>query len=184
MANNKELVLIVEDDSETANLVKQFLPCFETVTAGSAREANQMLRSNLPIKACILDLNLPDVIPGYELKMLKFFATEYHNVAFLVMSGAEYSDTDIIHAGAQDFIPKPIENPRDIRRQLFRSLARHHVRHEFDPIESEIACLKERAVACGQNWSRAAHDSDNFLTSTNSTLEHQSRATLRATGNG
>jgi two-component system KDP operon response regulator KdpE len=102
-------VLIVDDDSETTDLLKIILESddFEVTTALSGREGVNLARETRP-DVMIVDLLMPDV-DGLEVcREIRAFS----NVPIVVLSAVNKPGviTQALDEGADDYLIKPIQN--------------------------------------------------------------------------
>jgi len=105
MAQNK--ILIVDDDAVIRELLSVMTASFglEPVTADDGADAMAILeREEFPI--VITDMKMPNM-DGMEL--LKHIRATYPNTEVIVITGYgdQFSYTDVIEAGASDFLKKP-----------------------------------------------------------------------------
>jgi two-component system, OmpR family, response regulator len=114
----KNNILLIEDDYETALLLKDYLDnvgfsldIFDTVTSAI---------SNINFKkysAILLDINMPD-FNGFE--VLKFLSKNKLNIPVLIISA--YSDKNIklqaFKLGANDYMTKPID-PEELEARIW-----------------------------------------------------------------
>jgi two-component system, OmpR family, response regulator len=114
----KNNILLIEDDYETALLLKDYLDnvgfsldIFDTVTSAI---------SNINFKkysAILLDINMPD-FNGFE--VLKFLSKNKLNIPVIIISA--YSDKNIklqaFKLGANDYMTKPID-PEELEARIW-----------------------------------------------------------------
>ena len=104
-----DYILIVEDDNDISNMLKELLQQngYRTAQAFSGTEALFYIEKELP-DALILDLMLPGM-SGEEL--LVRIKQEHPEVAVLISSAKEDIKTrvELLRAGADDFIVKPFD---------------------------------------------------------------------------
>lgn len=115
MQNN---VLLIEDDEQTAFLIKDFLEEYDLKVDFTATVTNAI--SNIKFEKysiILLDLNLPD-FNGYE--VLKFLNTHKINIPVIVLSA--YSDKQsklqAFKLGACDYMVKPID-PEELEARIW-----------------------------------------------------------------
>jgi DNA-binding response OmpR family regulator len=102
-------VLVVEDDASTALLLREILEAagYGVVVAGTAAEAEQLLRGNTPPDLVILDLILPDMDGLVLLADIRL----RHDVPVIVCT-ATHRKRDTLLAfrlGADDVVTKPFD---------------------------------------------------------------------------
>lgn len=107
----KPLVLLVEDDPFTLQLVKiAFKETFEVITAETARQALVYYQRHLP-DIVFLDIQLPD---GNGINLLKQM-TDADDLAYIVMLSSHSEKEKIVEClehGAKGFIGKPFTRQR------------------------------------------------------------------------
>jgi two-component system cell cycle response regulator len=128
----KESILIVDDDQKVCEVLKELLGAlqFTTASALSGAEALRMLRDK-PYTFLLADMKMPQM-NGMEL--VRRSRENFPNVGVIAMTGYadEYQYVDIINAGANDFVKKPIDiaeleakivrciSERDLKKELSR----------------------------------------------------------------
>jgi DNA-binding response OmpR family regulator len=117
-------ILIVEDDGNTATLVKTYLERegFETITAADGEKALQLARQKKP-GFVILDIMLPK-IDGWEVcRQLRTFS----NVPVLMLTAREEEIDRVtgLSLGADDYVVKPF-SPRELVARVKAILRRFH----------------------------------------------------------
>jgi diguanylate cyclase (GGDEF)-like protein len=110
-ASEKLSVLVVDDSKTTLQMISMSLEeCgYRVTTADDGIAALQSLCESLP-DAILLDLNLPD-IDGFEVCKRMKVEPRSRNIPILVMTVLDQPGFEImaIEAGADDFIPKPVD---------------------------------------------------------------------------
>ena len=105
----KRKILIVDDDDAFTKMVSFALGDrgYDLAVASSGRKAIETIKSDVP-DLVLLDLNLPDM-DGREI--LKTIGEINEDVATIVITGfgGEKTATDLMKAGAMDFISKPFD---------------------------------------------------------------------------
>ncbi len=100
-------ILIVDDDDSILNLLAQFFQRIDIDfrTASNGREALEVMEG-FPVTILITDLIMPQ-IDGFEL--MKRVKEQWPDVDVIVMTGysKNFTYTDVVRAGASDFIQKP-----------------------------------------------------------------------------
>lgn len=128
----KESILVVDDDQRVCEVLKELLGAlqFPTASALSGEEALKMLRDK-PYTFLFADMRMPEM-NGMEL--IRRSRENFPNVSVIAMTGYadEYKYVDIINAGANDFVKKPIDiaeleakivrciSERDLKKELSR----------------------------------------------------------------
>jgi len=124
----KQKILIVDDDPSIVDLLDQFFQRkgFECKTAENGKKALELLEnSNFTI--VITDLIMPQ-IDGLEL--LKIVKESWPDTDVIVMTGytKNFTYTDVIRAGANDFVQKPFTLD-EIEAKLQRLIKERQLRH-------------------------------------------------------
>lgn len=128
----KESILVVDDDQRVCEVLKELLSAlqFPTASALSGVEALEMLKEK-PYTFLLADMKMPEM-NGMEL--IRQSRENFPGVSLIAMTGYadEYKYVDIINAGANDFVKKPIDiaeleakivrciSERDLKRELSR----------------------------------------------------------------
>ena len=104
---DKERILVVDDEPLVLDMVASYVDHigFEVVKASSGQEALELLRRE-PITILVTDIKMPGM-DGFEL--MEMVRTEFPDIPIITMTGhgAAYTFTDVVSAGATDYIPKP-----------------------------------------------------------------------------
>jgi len=128
----KEFILVVDDDQRVCEVLKELLGALQYPTASAlgGEEALRMLKEK-PYTFLLADMKMPEV-NGMEL--IRRSRESFPNVSVIAMTGYadEYKYVDIINAGANDFVKKPIDiaeleakivrciSERDLKKELSR----------------------------------------------------------------
>jgi two-component system cell cycle response regulator len=128
----KESILVVDDDQRVCEVLKELLGAlqFPTASALSGSEALKMLKDK-PYTFVLADMKMPEM-NGMEL--IRQSRENFPSVSVIAMTGYadEYKYVDIINAGANDFLKKPIDiaeleakiirciSERDLKKELSR----------------------------------------------------------------
>lgn len=110
--NFRRVVLIVDDDVNIINLVKEALSAYNYILleAKSLQEAESMLSTRKP-SLLILDWSLPDG-PGTDLLKRMRQSSNYKNIPVVVLTSKD-SETDLVKGfdyGADDYVTKPFSS--------------------------------------------------------------------------
>lgn len=107
MSDSRKKVMIVDDDQSIIEILSDMMAIFghEYVTARDGVEALDVLKKHA-IDIVITDMMMPNM-DGMEL--LKYINANYPNIKVMVVTGYDrtFTYTDVIRAGASDFISKP-----------------------------------------------------------------------------
>ena len=121
-------ILIVDDDPSIVDLLNQFLKRkgFKCKTAADGQEAIDLLEKS-PFTIIVTDLIMPRV-DGLEL--LKKVKESWPDTDVIVMTGytKNFTYTDVIKAGASDFVQKPFTLD-EIEAKLQRLIKERQLRH-------------------------------------------------------
>jgi DNA-binding response OmpR family regulator len=102
-------VLVVDDEPELVNLLREFLTLkgYEVVTAADGPEALQVLKAERP-HVVLLDIRLP---PMNGLEVLRQLRTIDQEVRVIMITGVAGAETGraALQLGATDYILKPID---------------------------------------------------------------------------
>ena len=140
-------MLVVEDDSDIASLVRAYLEreAIGADLAASAEEAERLMRAS-SYDLVLLDLNLPGMDGLAFLSRIR----ERSQVPVIIVSSRDSDEERIrgLGLGADDFIPKPF-SPRVLAARVLAQLRREALR---DTGETRVgygiafgACLLDRA---------------------------------------
>ncbi len=103
----KERILIVDDEAIILEMVSSYVSHigFEAVTARNGTEALERLR-NEPFTILITDVKMPEM-DGFEL--MRTVRAEFPDLHIIAMTGhgVSYTFTDVVSAGATDYLNKP-----------------------------------------------------------------------------
>ncbi len=128
MEEETQKILVVDDDSSIRNLLGQFLERkgFNYSTAENGKKALELLEDH-NFTIIITDLIMPQV-DGLEL--LKIVKQSWPDIDVLVMTGytKNFTYTDVIYAGASDFVQKPFSLD-EIEAKLNRIIRERQLRH-------------------------------------------------------
>ena len=109
MKTKQKLIMVVDDESEIRNIIKEILAeeGYKTLTAASAEEAKRLLDEHRP-DLVFLDIWMPDQ-DGIEL-LKEWSSDQTKNFPVIMISGHATIETAIeaTKLGATDFIEKPI----------------------------------------------------------------------------
>ena len=103
----KERILVVDDEEPVREMVSKIINLIghDVVTTGSGKEALEILKKE-PFSILITDIKMPEM-DGFEL--MKAVRNQFQDVHIICMTahGGSYTYTDVVGAGAKDYITKP-----------------------------------------------------------------------------
>jgi type II secretory ATPase GspE/PulE/Tfp pilus assembly ATPase PilB-like protein/ActR/RegA family two-component response regulator len=112
-------ILLVDDDAVNRRLARTLLESsgFNVVEAGDGQAALDTVHAHRNLSLVVLDLEMPRVT---GLDVLKSLRRSQHTAGLpvVILTGADREDTEIelMDAGADDYIRKPIDPPRFVAR--------------------------------------------------------------------
>jgi DNA-binding response OmpR family regulator len=138
MPPSRGVVLIVDDDATTAELIAELVEDegFRAIRAGGGREAVEAFIENHPV-AVFLDWVLPD-IPGTEACRLLRQKDRLVPILFLSGRDDEASAVRGLDAGADDYLTKPVRIRELIARLEAQIRKVETAREELAPREVEV----------------------------------------------
>lgn len=135
MSNDKPLILVVDDEPDIRELIKDILEDegYPVTVAANGDEARTVLASQDP-SLILLDIWMPD-IDGISL--LKEFKQQDRDLTIVMMSGHGTIETAVeaTRLGASDFIEKPLSMAKLLRG--VELAIEHHAKHEA--IQTQLA---------------------------------------------
>lgn len=139
----RPLILSIDDDPDTLNLIRRFLEDegFDVLTADRGHAAIAMLRSARP-QLILLDVMMPGV-DGYRLcsQLLENESVAGIPVVFVTGLGDDLSRARAFAAGAVDYLTKPIR-----REDLLRMVSRHLETHrQWEALSRGAAAAPHRS---------------------------------------
>jgi len=149
--NEKDIVLVVEDQTEVRKYIRDFLePLYTVVEAGDGKDGIAKAKEIIP-DLVVSDIMMPEV-DGYELcrVLKKDVNTSHIPIIFLSEKASEESIIQGLETGADDYITKPfntkilltrIKNLIELRRQLQLKIQRQKM---LLPPEIEVSSLDEK----------------------------------------
>lgn len=152
MSNDKPLILVVDDEPDIRNLIKDILEdeAYRVVIASNGEEARSAFSQHQP-HLVLLDIWMPD-IDGISL--LKEFKQQNTGVSIVMMSGHGTIETAVeaTRSGATDFIEKPVSMAKLLRgvELALENRARQSAHHQNiapEPVgkSSKMVQLREQA---------------------------------------
>ena len=126
----RESILVVDDDQRVCEVLKELLGAlhFPTASALSAAEALRMLNDKL-YTFLLADMKMPEM-NGMEL--IRRSREKFPEVSVIAMTGYadEYKYVDIIEAGANDFVKKPIDIA-ELEAKIIRCISERDLKNEL-----------------------------------------------------
>jgi two-component system, cell cycle response regulator len=127
----KELILVVDDDQRVCEVLKELLGAlqFPTASALSGAEALAMLKDKA-YTFLLADMKMPEM-NGME--VIRRSRETFPNVSVIAMTGYadEYEYVDIINAGANDFVKKPIDIA-ELEAKIVRCISERDLKKELN----------------------------------------------------
>lgn len=127
----KESILVVDDDQRVCEVLKELLGAlqFHASSALSGAEALEILKDN-PCTFLLADMKMPEM-NGMEL--IRRTRENFPNVNVIAMTGYadEYKYVDIINAGANDFVKKPIDIA-ELEAKIVRCISERDLKKELN----------------------------------------------------
>jgi CheY-like chemotaxis protein len=112
-------ILVVDDDAVNRRLARTLLEKngFSVVEAADGQAALEAVHANRNLSLVVLDLEMPRMTGLDVLKSLRK-AMHTAGLPVVILTGADRQDTEIelMDAGADDYIRKPIDPPRFVAR--------------------------------------------------------------------
>ncbi len=135
-------ILVVDDDRNIAELLSEMLTRFgyECRWAGNGKEALQLLQENT-VSIVLTDMKMP-VMDGMEL--LREIKKNYPLIDVICMTGhgGSYTFTDVIKAGASDFILKPFGED-EVEAKINRVIRERKLRSDILSTTENLRELKD-----------------------------------------
>lgn len=125
--DNKQRVLIVDDDNEIRELVAKFLTQhgFDCSLAEDAKMMDKLLESEPHFDVLILDLMMPGEDGLSVCRRLRVSEYKHLPIIMLTAMGEETDRIIGLEMGADDYLPKPF-NPRELLARIKAVLRRSH----------------------------------------------------------
>ncbi len=137
---NGGLVLIVDDDADTSELLARRLGRlgYSTLTAGDGAQALDVLRSH-PVDLVLLDLQMP-VLDGFGVLERRRGDEQLRDIPFVMISSLDDVGSVVrcIEMGAEDYLPKPFD-PVLLKARLGSCLERKRLRDQERKLVQQLA---------------------------------------------
>ncbi len=127
---SKESILVVDDDKQSRETLKEFLSYLGFSIRGTANGSNALkLLEEKEYTFVITDMKMPG-ISGLEL--IKTVSDDFHDVSIIAMTGysAEYKYVEVINSGASDFINKPFDL-EELEAKIRRIITERNLKKEL-----------------------------------------------------
>ena len=142
MANNSRAeILIVDDDALSRKILAQILTSagYNCQVCGNGAEALEMIHAEPP-SLLLLDFDMPGANGAEVLKELR--SDQHQAVAqvpaiMLTAHGSEESEVSCLHAGADDFVTKPV-NTAVLRARIETQLRLRSMRRQLERQNDEL----------------------------------------------
>jgi len=139
MLKKHPLVLIVDDEKDIVNLFSDYLMEFDYILekAFSAKEARVSL-DKATFDCIFLDINMPQESGYILLNHIKKVSPE---TAVIMVSGIQEIDMVVkcMHAGAYDYIVKPLRDINQLKIRLDHALEEQNLRRQNKILKTELA---------------------------------------------
>lgn len=156
MVNN---LLILTESSYIHNLVRSAFPKSNVEVEPVSKKCLQRMQSLPSVEVLILDITAfkNDRVAA---ESIKSFQSIYPKIPIVVINRdvvkSELDSSYLIHSGAQDIINIPT-CVDVVRTAIIRSIARHAVRQDFAPLESQMEEIKSDVDRC-ETYNRQCDD--------------------------
>ena len=166
----RERILVVDDEEPVREMVSKIINLLghEAVATGNGREALEILKSD-PFSIMITDIKMPEM-DGFEL--MKVVRDQFPRTHIICMTahGASYTYTDVVGAGAADYITKPF-TINEMRAKLNRVIREKDLITDLTQKSAELQEVNEELKRLDQLKST-------FISS----VSHELRTPLRHQG--
>jgi len=130
MDKTKESILVVDDDQRVCEVLKELLGAlqFQAASAASGEKALQMIKEK-PYTFLLADMKMPEM---NGINLIRRTREEFPAVSVIAMTGYEdeYRYVDIINAGANDFVKKPIDIA-ELEAKIIRCISERDLKMEL-----------------------------------------------------
>ena len=143
-------ILIVDDEPLMRRSMKALMAIqgYDTLTAGSGREANEKL-SETSFDLVLLDMNLPDTDGHHVMDQINVVSPE---TPVIIITGDASMNAAIgaLKRGAYDFVQKPVE-PEYLIKAIRNALDQRRLKSENEIINNKLSLSEERYRNLVQN---------------------------------
>ena len=149
-------LLVVEDDAESRELLREFLKNLKTdVYATQTSEEAAQLVQNLKFDGIFLDLGMPG-LDGFEVAKIVRDSTANRTTPIIVVTGREEQETmhQSFSVGATYFLQKPVsrENLTSIFSRLAEPKYENRRRFARAQLNTGVTCTVQNKVIHGLTW--------------------------------
>jgi len=138
----KERILVVDDEEPIREMVSKIIHHigYEAVAVRNGKEALEALKKE-PFSILITDIKMPEM-DGFELT--KTVRKDFKNIPIICMTahGTSYMYTDVVAAGATDYITKPF-SVDEMRAKLSRVIREKHLFEELSQKSFELERMNQ-----------------------------------------
>jgi len=131
-------ILIVDDDSELAETLRDFLAGegYSVGIATSGAQALQLCHDNPGLALVLLDLVMPQTD---GLGVMRQMHDSHHDLPIVIMTGFGTIETavDAIKSGAEDYMTKPFDREA-VRKKVGRLMELHRLRNRVAQLEANV----------------------------------------------
>jgi len=140
--SQKWRVLLIEDSTDLQELLPKLLDSsdlFETTVTDSLTAGKEYLCQH-STDVVLLDLLLPDSpLSQDSLETMRLLQTCCPQVPVVVMTGdSTVTLEEVLEAGAQEYVAKPVLNRQLLQEMLLRAIYRHRVRWQYQPLNTAL----------------------------------------------
>jgi len=143
MPDNKQTILVVDDAETNVMILEEILyRDYNVLTASNGQEALEVLRSANPApKLLLLDVIMP-VMDGHELFEIILKDKVFHKIPVIFITADTDSESELLDAGAVDFINKPF-NPDIVKLRVRNQI---ELKNYSDNLEQMVAEKTAEAI--------------------------------------
>lgn len=138
-----EKILIVDDDEELRQELRDYLEDYEVIEASDGRQALKILQRANEIGAVLLDVMMPGLMGTDVLREIKRIDQD---LGIIILTGHSSKEIaiDALQGRADDYIEKPADIPK-IKDTIERLLQKRHPERQIDTntLEGKIAKVKQ-----------------------------------------
>ena len=119
IANDRKLILIVEDEFVSREILKMTIEKdYDVLVAEDGKQAlSHIEESGDRLSLILLDLNLPDM-HGVDILNMINEKEEVHRIPVIVLTADKEAEVECLDIGAADFIPKPYPDIKIIQARI------------------------------------------------------------------